>query len=107
MAKKAFVTRTFAREQIDEWGLPYEAGDMVQSDVMVDHGRWSLWHELIFQAPDDGKLWKLMYQTPATERQECERWPDLEAVQVETYWVNTIRFREVETEYGNTHPDPS
>lgn len=95
MARKAFITRIFTMDEIDEWGLPYEGGDIIQSDEVIDHGRWSLWHELIFQAPDDGKFWKLTYQVPATERQECERWPDLEGVQVEPQWITTVRFLEV------------
>jgi len=103
MAQKHFITRTFTREEFDEWDLPWGAGDMVQSDVIVDHDRWSVWHELIFQAPDDGKLWKIMYQRPATEKQECDRWPDLEATQVETYWVTTLRYREVLQGDGDTY----
>lgn len=103
MAQKAFITRTFTVEEIDEWDLPW-GGDpgMVMVNRIFDTSRWSTWHELIFQAPDDGKLWRLVYQRPATEMQECDRWPDLEAVQVEAVEVTTITYREV-TPVGDTH----
>ena len=95
MAKKAFFTRTFTREQIDEWELPFGGGDMVVKDEMLDHTRWSILHELIFRAPDDGKLWRLVYEIPATERQECDRWPDLEAVEMEAFTETVTGYREV------------
>lgn len=96
MAKRAFITREFTMDEIDEWDLPWGATKgMVISDEITDHSRWSIWHELIFRAPDDGKLWRMSYQRPATEMQECDRWPDLEAVQVEAVEVRTIVYREV------------
>lgn len=103
MAKKAVITRKFTMEEIDEWDLPWglEKG-MVISDEITDHNRWSVWHELIFRAPDDGKLWRLSYQKPATEMQECDRWPDLEAVQVEAVLTSVTQYREV-TPVGDSH----
>lgn len=95
MAKKAFVTRTFTIDEIDEWDLPWGTNHMVQSDEITDHNRWSIWHELIFEAPDDKKLWKLEYQVPATEMQDCDRWPDLVGIQVEAQEVTTIKYVEV------------
>lgn len=95
MAKKAFVTRTFTHEEIDEWDLPWGINGMVKVNEIFDTSRWSVWHELIFQAPDDRKLWRLTYQTPATEMQECDRWPDLTAIQVEAYETTVIKYREV------------
>lgn len=102
MAKRAVVTRTFTMEEIDEWDLPWGVNHMVQSDEIIDHNRWSVWHELIFEAPDDKKLWRLVYEIPATEMQECDRWPDLEAVQVEAREVTTVAYVEV-TPVGDPH----
>lgn len=95
MTKNNRVTRTFTRDQIQEWGLPFEGGDLVVKDEMLDHTRWSILHELIFRAPDDGKLWYLIYQLPATEYQECDRWPSLEAVEMEAYIETVTSYREV------------
>ena len=96
MAKKACITRVFTVEEMDEWDLPWgtEKG-MVKVNEIVEHTRWSVLYDLVFQAPDDGKLWRLVYQRPATEMQECDRWPDLEAVQVEAVEVNTVEYRQV------------
>lgn len=102
MAKRAVVTRTFTMEEIDEWDLPWGSAGMIKSDEIIDHSRWSIWHELVFRAPDDGKLWRLVYEIPATEMQECDRWPNLEAVQVEAVQVITNVYREV-TPVGDPH----
>lgn len=103
MASKAVITRVFTMDEIDEWDLPWGAGEgMIKSDEITDHNRWSVWHELVFRAPDDGKLWRLSYQRPATEMQECDKWPDLEAVQVEAVQVITNVYREV-TPVGDPH----
>lgn len=100
---KKFAMRIFTFAEIEAWALPYcHDGATVLSDVIVEHDRWSVWHELIFQAPDDEKLWKIVYQVPATEKQDCERWPDLEAIQVEPYKVEITRYREVYAD-GDTH----
>lgn len=100
--REIYVTRTFTMEEIDDWDLPWglEKGMVVQDEI-TDHNRWSVWHELIFRAPDDGKLWRLSYQKPATEMQECDRWPDLEAVQVEAVEVTTVQYRGVTV--GDSH----
>lgn len=102
MAKKNFITRTFTIDQIHDWDLPWGINNMVQSNEITDHTRWSVWHEVIFEAPDDLKLWKLSYQVPATEQQDCDRWPDLEAVQVEAREITVIEYREVRAD-GDTH----
>lgn len=102
MAKKDVVTRVFTMEEIDEWDLPWGINHMVQYNEITDHNRWSVWHEIVFEAPDDHKLWRLSYQVPATESQDCDRWPDLEAVQVEAREITVIEYREVRAD-GDTH----
>jgi hypothetical protein len=101
---KKKITRTFTMDEIDGWDLPWGADKgMVLSDEMIDHTRWSVWNQVIFRAPDDGKIWSLSYQTPATERQECDRWPDLKGVQMEAVERTVVVYEEVTVEDG----DPS
>ncbi|MCE7700109.1 MAG: hypothetical protein K8E24_015215 [Methanobacterium paludis] len=40
----------------------------VIEDKILDHGRWSIYHELIFEL--DGKLYKTSYSEGATECQD-------------------------------------
>lgn len=89
-------------DEIDQWDLPWGLEGMVKSNHMIEHNRWSIWHEIVFRAPDDGKLWRLHYQVPATEMQECDRWPDLEAVQVELHLVQVETYQVVSAANGDT-----
>lgn len=83
------TTRTFTPEQLDEIGVPNELGeDGCATELhreQVDSRRWISVHELIFRAPDDGKAYRVYYQRPLTEHQECDTWPgdEVKAVEVE------------------------
>lgn len=89
--------RTFTRDQLDEMGLPYElidedkAAEYPRMTVelhreQTDRRRWASTHKLIFRAPDDGLAYRITYQSPLTEHQECDPWFDedeVKAVEVE------------------------
>jgi len=53
------------------------------SDVMVDHKRWAVVHQIVFER--DGKFWRTTYEAPATESQEFEPW-----------WEDEVECEEVE-----------
>ena len=83
--------RTLTREQLEEWGLPYElvgAGDQNPFGVavelhreQVDTRRWYSVHRLVFQAPDDGQPWAVDYRRGLTEIQEdTDEWDDADEV---------------------------
>ena len=42
--------------------------------------RWASTHKLIFRAPDDGMAYRITYQSPLTEHQECDPWFDADEV---------------------------
>lgn len=79
--------RILTREQLDNWGLPH---DLVEEDEAAEHPdaavelhreqtdtrRWASTHSLVFRAPDDGKTYRVTYQQPLTEHQECDDWFD-------------------------------
>jgi len=44
------------------------------SDKMVDHSRWSVIHELIFQIVSTGKYYRTEYSVGATESQDERPW---------------------------------
>ncbi|MEU5596614.1 hypothetical protein [Streptomyces sp. NPDC020298] len=81
------TTRILTRDQLDDWGLPY---DLIEEDEAADHPeaavelhreqtdtrRWASTHTLVFRAPDDGKTYRVTYQEPLTEHQECDPWFD-------------------------------
>lgn len=81
------TARILTREQLDNWGLPH---DLIEEDQAADHPevavelhrqqidtrRWASTHSLVFRAPDDGKTYRVTYQQPLTEHQECDDWFD-------------------------------
>jgi hypothetical protein len=79
--------RMLTREQLDDWGLPHDlvapADATEYPDAAVelhreqtDTRRWASTHSLVFRAPDDGKTYRVTYQQPLTEHQECDDWFD-------------------------------
>lgn len=86
------ITRTFTRAQLDAWGAPYDMADAAYvaehpgwfndhpnsaielHDAQVDSRRWVAVHELVFQAPDDGKAWRVRYERGLTEMQDADAW---------------------------------
>lgn len=76
------ITRTLTREQLlDVWVVL----DDPISDEIVGKSRWSVEHEVIFKAPDDGKFYRANYSRGATEEQSESPWqdePTVEATEV-------------------------
>jgi hypothetical protein len=65
------ITRTFTREQLDEWDLPWGSDDVeILQDEQIETRRWYSVHEVVFRAPDDGKTWAVTYEQGLTEHQE-------------------------------------
>ena len=60
-----------SREEFEE-DILYTAKTVIL-DRIIDHSRWSVTHEVIFQR--DGKLWQALYDRAATEYQDNEN-PD-------------------------------
>lgn len=85
------TSRTFTRQQLNDLGLPYE---LIEEDraaqypamtvelhrEQTDRRRWASTHKLIFRAPDDGMAYRITYQSPLTEHQECDPWFDADEV---------------------------
>ena len=59
--------RSFPLALLEEWDVPYENVDCVRE---LGGGRWSDYETVVFQAPDDGKLYKLEYEVGKTEVQD-------------------------------------
>lgn len=101
------TTRTFTADQLDEIGVPFECYEQPIEGFatelhreQVDTHRWSSVHELVFRAPDDGKAYRVTYQRPLTEHQECDRWfgdDEITATEVEQQPVTVMRWRPVGT----------
>lgn len=70
MAQKTFRTQYLR----DELGLPHDNSELVVSDEIVDHGRWSILHSMIFKDPADNKYYEIGYRTGATELQDERPW---------------------------------
>lgn len=97
-------TRTFTLDQLDEIGVPFELDeDGCATELhtrQVDTRRWVSVHELIFRAPDDGKAYRVRYQQPLTEHQECDRWfgdAEITATEVEQVPVTVMQWKPVAT----------
>lgn len=102
------TTRRFTADQLEEIGVPNELPEDVEVPGLatelhreqVDTRRWVSVHRLIFRAPDDGKAYRVTYQQPLTEHQECETWFDdeIEAVEMEQRQVTVTKWLPVRTE---------
>ncbi|MET9098327.1 hypothetical protein [Streptomyces antibioticus] len=103
------TTRIFTRDQLDAFGLPREtvtpdkAAEYPEVAVelhreQIDTRRWSSTHSLVFRAPDDGKTYRVTYQSPLTEHQECDDWFDdneVKAFEVEQRTQIVTRWKRV------------
>lgn len=100
-------TRTFTREQLEEWGLPDEIDTKGEPGYatelhreQVDTRRWVSVHELIFRAPDDGKAYRVHYEQGLTEIQDdCDPWnydKEIKGVEVKQVEVTVKRWQPVE-----------
>lgn len=101
------ITRTFTPDQLEEIGVPNELPADVEVPGLatelhrehIDSRRWASVHRLIFRAPDDGKAYRVTYQQPLTEHQECDIWFDdseVKAVEVEQREVTVTKWLPIE-----------
>jgi hypothetical protein len=101
-------TRILTREQLEEWGLPYELASETDADPdglavelhreQTDTRRWCSAHRLIFRAPDDGQPWAVRYLRGLTEYQDQDPWddaPQVKATLMECYERTVTAWREV------------
>ena len=102
------IKRTLTREQLDDWGLPYELAAEMDADPdglavelhreQIDTRRWASTHRLVFRAPDDGQPWAVRYQRGLTEYQDQDPWgdaPQVTATRVEQYERTVTAWRPV------------
>jgi hypothetical protein len=72
------MKQTFKREYLrGEIGLPWDCeGGEIVSDTMIDHGRWTIEHEIVFRLPcqKPGEAWRANYRVGATETQDERPW---------------------------------
>lgn len=100
-------TRTFTPDQLDEIGVPNELDEEGCATELhtrqIASRRWTSVHELIFRAPDDGKAYRVRYERPLTEHQECDTWPgdEIKAVEVEERAEVVTTWRAI----GSPRPD--
>lgn len=99
------ATRVYTPDQLEEIGLPYEAdgGEGYAKELhceQIDTRRWVSVHELVFQAPDDGKAYRLTYVQGLTEHQDdLDPWnyeTQIKAEEVELRPVTVQRWFPVE-----------
>ena len=94
------MKRTFDKDfLVDELGLPYEDGDNIQSDYIVDTTRWSEIHDLIFKYED--KFYQTSYSVGATECQDERPWEyddEVECTEVHKVSVQMSVWKPVEVE---------
>jgi hypothetical protein len=96
--------RTFTREQLEEMGVPYEwdAEPGKEAEILrerqTDTRRWVSWHEVLFRAPDDGKVYAVDYRRGLTEHQDdTDLWDGedtITAVEMEPYELIVTEWRE-------------
>lgn len=100
------ITRIFDRDLLlDEWCVL----DNPILDRIVSTSRWSVHHEVIFQAPDDGKFYRAEYSHGATEYQDEYPWedePQVEAIEVHQVEVTVKQWVPVPAPEGH-QPEPT
>lgn len=88
------AVKTFTREYlVNELDLPYSAIE----DRIIGMGRWSVYHEIIFQ-DNDGKHYKATYSEGATECQDERPWEyenEIDCAEVEQKEVTVLQWVEV------------
>lgn len=69
-------TRVFTREELETMGIPFswdaEPGKAAEQlhEEQIDTRRWVSVHEVVFRAPDDGRVWSVCYERGLTESQD-------------------------------------
>ena len=82
--------RTFTRDQMDEWDLPYSA----LHTKFMHTSRWANHYEAIIQAEDDGKFYRVNYQEGATECQEdTDYWYDEDEIRGTEVTLKTVTVK--------------
>ena len=86
-------TRIFTPDELEEIGVPFDCASPGKDnpdnlavelhDEQTGTRRWSSTHSLVFRAPDDGRAYRVNYQCPLTEHQECDLWFDDDAIRAE------------------------
>jgi hypothetical protein len=88
------IQRTFTRDQLLGWGLPHGFAATDEKAAILDQvdmgsGRWESYHQVVFRAPDDGRVYAIDYSQGLTEDQFVEPWED--AVQVVAIQVQSVQ----------------
>lgn len=99
------LTRTFTVAELEAIGVPFECGVLPHfatelDDQLVDTRRWVSVHQLVFRAPDDGKVYAVHYEQGLTENQEDSppfHGDEVTATAMEQREVTVIRWLPVET----------
>lgn len=85
------MVKTFSKDYlVNELELPYAA----IRDKIVDNGRWSIYHEIVFE-DKDGKHYSAGYSVGATESQDESPWEynsQIECTEVEQKPVTIIEW---------------
>lgn len=67
------TTKKFDQDVLD--GICYGLdGYRRISNEIIDHRRWSVTHELLFEELETGNVYQVFHERPATESQEVEEW---------------------------------
>ncbi|MGW9170144.1 hypothetical protein [Streptomyces decoyicus] len=96
-------TRIFTTNELEDIGLPFECdaedepGYAVELHrEQVDTRRWMSVHQLIFRAPDDGKVYSVLYEQGLTEMQDDhDHWgyeDRVKAIEMEPQEVTVTRW---------------
>jgi hypothetical protein len=99
-------TRVFTRDELEEIGVPFECGGDEGTaeelyDELYDTTRWHHIYEFVFRAPDDGKAYRVYYQSGATEMQDTDLWNyenKITAIEVELVEVVTTEWKPVKAD---------
>jgi hypothetical protein len=112
------MERLFSVSLLKSWGLPYEAATplegvsqdediaIVYQDEQFDSSRWSAYHDLVFVAPDDRKMYEVQYSIGLTEELDESPWEYLSTVigaEVEPYEIKAVAYREVRDGLDEDH----
>lgn len=100
------MKRKFEVAALQMWGLPWGMADgRLIEDEVIDSGRWTEYHQVVFRAPDDDKLWRVGYEVGLTEMQGSRPWDEddthvdadgyVEGVHVEPHEVTVVQYRPV------------
>lgn len=105
MAQIKEFPATLLRDELElfdvEPGSEHKGWKVLES-TLVDHGRWTITYEIIFQEPGqpEGQAWKARYAVGATEIQSTTPWQNVIDVR-----AKAVRLVEVLTEIWQETPD--